>query len=74
VHRTGGTAATASSSRRVLSATPRRAIVRLVARYDGPRALELAAVHVDDDDALVAVAVGDVGLVVLVVERDLRPR
>ena len=45
-------------------------VVRLVA-VGAPVALELAGVGVEHDDALVAVAVGDVGLVLLLVDGDL---
>jgi hypothetical protein len=53
-----GTAATASS-RACTRAAAAAAIVRLVA-VGAPVALDLAGVHVDDRDALVAVSVGDV--------------
>ena len=54
---------------RVVAAEVR--VVRLVA-VRAPVALDLAGVHVDDRDAVVAVAVGHVGFVGLLVERDLR--
>src|SRR3954463_9843367 len=46
-------------------------VVRLVA-VGAPKALELAAVGIEHDDAFVAVAVRDVGLVLLLVDEDLR--
>jgi hypothetical protein len=54
-----------------LGAAAAAAVVRLVA-VGAPVALDLAGVHVNDRDTLVAVSVGNVRLVVLVVERDLR--
>src|SRR6185436_14320214 len=48
-----------------------RRVVGLVA-VGAPVALDLAGLHVDDRDALVAVAVGDVRLVARLVEEDLR--
>ena len=57
--------------RRVRIVVAERRVVRLLA-VGAPVALELAGVHVDDGDAVVAVAVGDVRLVRGVVDRDLR--